>query len=139
MTARDPGPAGVALSDERLTVGVIADLVHVAPEVLGLTLAAATGRVAISTDRVVDGAERRPDGGPAGGAATPAACLANLIGLGVGLEVAVDACGGAQRRLLGLEAVWLRPGDPADVVVLDESWTPTRTVVGGHEVWSRPS
>ncbi len=86
MTARDPGPAGVALSDERLTVGVIGDLVHVAPEVLGLTLAAATGRVAISTDRVVDGAERRPDGGPAGGAATPAACLANLIGLGVGLE-----------------------------------------------------
>ena len=37
---------------------------------------------------------------------------------------AVDACGGAQRRLLGLPEVRLRPGDPADVVVLDDDLQP---------------
>ena len=78
---RDPGPAAVALSDPRCTVGLIADLVHVAPETIRLTLAAAPGRVAVTTDAVaaagvVDAAAstdaaRLADGTLAGGLATP--------------------------------------------------------------------
>ena len=43
ISARDPGPVGVALSEPLLTVGLIADLVHVSAEVVALTAAAASG------------------------------------------------------------------------------------------------
>lgn len=145
LSARDPGPAGAALSDPRVTVGLIADLVHVSPEVVRLTLAAAPGRVAATTDlvavpeerevAVVDGAARRPDGTIAGGVARPDDCLRNLVGLGCHLPAALEACGGAQRRLLGLPEVRVRPGDPADLVVLDDDVRPVRTLVGGVERW----
>jgi N-acetylglucosamine-6-phosphate deacetylase len=140
-TARDPGPIGVALSEPRLTVGLIADLVHVSAEVVLLTMRAAAGRVAITTDSVaqragsppvVDGAPRLPDGTIAGGIALPDECLRNLVAVGVSLADAVDACGGVQRRLLGLPEVRLRPGDPAEVLVLDSSLQPVRTVIGGR-------
>ena len=85
---------------------------------------------------VRDGAARLADGTLAGSVATPDAVLRNLVGLGVTLDAAVDACGGAQRRLLGLAPVRVRPGDPADVVVLDDDLRPLRTVVAGREVWA---
>ncbi len=146
--ARDPGPVGAALADQRVTNGLIADLVHVGSELVLLTLAAAAGRVAVTTDAVapagsphlddqlVDGALRLGDGTIAGGAAAPDDCLRNLVSLGVALPTAVDACGGAQRRLLGLPAVRLREGDVADLVVLDDDLQPARTYVSGHLVWS---
>jgi N-acetylglucosamine-6-phosphate deacetylase len=149
--ARAPGPVGVALSDPTLTVGLIADLVHVAPEVVQLSMAAAAGRVAATTDAVqyaglrsdewpvgeahpqlVDGAPRLADGTIAGGVALPDDCLRNLVGLGVELSAAVDACGGAQRRLLGLAPVRLVPGEQAELVVLDQGLAPLRTLVGGR-------
>jgi len=58
------------------------------------------------------------------------------VSLGVGVSDAVDACGGVQRRLLGLPAVRLRPGDPADVVVLDDALAVRRTYVAGRPVLS---
>lgn len=141
---RDPGPAGAALTDSRVTVGLVADLVHVAPETVALTAAAARGRLAATTDAVTAagtsgtaGPPRTSDGVLAGGAATPAQVLANLVGVGLSLAQASDACGGAQRRLLGLPEVRLRPGDPADVAVVDEAFEVTRTLVAGVEVWSR--
>jgi N-acetylglucosamine-6-phosphate deacetylase len=152
---RDPGPAGVALADERVTVGLIPDLVHVAPEVLRLTVAAAPGRIAATTDAippaglaagdwaehgrlvtVADGAARLADGTLAGSVATPDGVLRNLVGLGLDLPAALDACGGAQRRLLGLDPVRCRPGDVADLVVLDDGLMPVRTLVGGTTVWA---
>jgi N-acetylglucosamine-6-phosphate deacetylase len=152
---RDPGPAGAALVDPRVTVGLIPDLVHVAPDALRLTLAAAPGRVAATTDAIPpagtpldrweehgrpvtvrDGAARLDDGTLAGSVATPDAVLRHLVGLGRSLADAADACGGAQRRLLGLPGVSLRPGDPADLVVLDDDLFPVRTVVAGREVWA---
>lgn len=158
FTPRDPGPAGVALTDPRLTVGLIADLVHTSPEVVVLTLSAARGRVAVTTDAippagtelgrweehgrevvVADGAARLGDGTLAGSVATPDALFRNLVGLGLAPADAVDACGGAQRRLLGLPEARLRPGDPADVVVLDERLQVHRTLVGGAEVFGAGS
>ena len=145
LSARDPGPAGAALTDPRVTVGLIGDLVHVAPEVVRLTLAAAPGRVAMTTDSValpvgaeisvVDGAVRRGDGTIAGGVARPDDCLRNLVELGCSLPDALEACGAVQRRLLGLPEVLVRPGDPADLVVLDDGLRPIRTLVGGVEQW----
>lgn len=143
MTARDPGPAGVALAEPGVVVGLVADMVHVAPEVARLTIAAAPGRVAATTDSVAVphgaslsvGVARLPDGTIAGGVARPDDCLRNLLRLGLGLPAAVDACGGVQRRLLGLPPVLLRPGDPADVVVLDDAMRPVRTLVAGVECW----
>ena len=148
--ARDPGPVGVALSEPRLTVGLIADLVHVAAEIVRLTTAAAAGRVAATTDAVQyaglredewpvgaghpqlgDGAPRLADGTIAGGVALPDDCLRNLVELGVGLADAIDACGGAQRRLLGLAPVRLTPGERAELVVLDQGLAPLRTLLGG--------
>ena len=55
LSARDPGPAGVALSSDGLVVGLIVDLVHVAPEVVVTTWRAATGRIAVTTDAVAAG------------------------------------------------------------------------------------
>jgi len=152
LGSRDPGPGGLALAEPGLVVGLIVDLVHVAPEVVQLTMAAAAGRVAVTTDaipyagaeqgewlehgrrvRVVDGAAQLEDGTIAGGIAAPDDCLRNLVGLGVELAVAVDACGGVQRRLLGLPEVGLRPGDPADLVVLDDGLRPVRTLVGAQD------
>jgi N-acetylglucosamine-6-phosphate deacetylase len=151
---RDPGPAGAALVDGRVTVGLIPDLVHVAPQVVRLTLAAAPGRVAATTDAIPpagtaldrwqehgrevtvrDGAARLDDGTLAGSVATPDLLLRNLVGLGVPLTEAVQACGGAARGLLGLPANRLRPGDPADVAVLDDGLEVLATFVGGRRVW----
>ena len=143
MSARDPGPAGVALSGDGLVIGLIVDLVHVAPEVVTATWRAAAGRIAVTTDAVTAAGSRsasagdvarRDDGTIAGGLAGPDDCLRNLVSLGVGVTDAADACGGVQRRLLGLPAVRLRPGDPADVVVLDDALTVRRTYVAGRPV-----
>lgn len=142
FVARDPGPAGVALTDPRLTVGLIVDLVHVAAETVLLTMAAARGRVAATGDTVAEApgspgrAARLGDGTLAGGLAGPDELLRNLVDCGVDLAEAVDACGGAQRRLLGSPEVRVRPGDPADLVVLDDGLRPRRTLVGGREVWA---
>ncbi len=138
IAARDPGPIGVALSEPLLTVGLIADLVHVSAEVVTLTAAAARGRLAATTDSVATtldtgqpvGAVRRSDGTLAGGVALPDESLRNLVSVGLSLAEAADACGGAQRRLLGMAPVRLEPGERAEVVVLTDGLLPERTVIG---------
>ncbi len=134
-----------------MTVGLIVDLVHVAPEVVRLTVHAAPGRVAATTDAVQyaglavqDWPRARstpgwstarrgwPTGTIAGGVALPDVCLRNLVGLGMELADAVHACGGVQRRLLGLPPVRLVPGERAELVVLDGDLQPCRTLVGGR-------
>lgn len=159
VLARDPGPVGIALTDERLTVGIIADLVHVDRSILALSATAASGRLAATADSIdlaglepdnwpdvpaaaareatADGAARLEDGTIAGGTATPDACLRNLVSIGVALEQALDACSGAQRRLLERAPVTLRPGEPAELVVLDDGLVPLRTTVGG--AWFEPT
>ena len=47
---REPGLPGLALSDDRFTLGLIADLHHVAAPVVRLVFRAAGGRVALVTD-----------------------------------------------------------------------------------------
>lgn len=50
ISARAPGPLGAALADERITIEVIADGIHVHPDNLRWLFAAAAGRIAAITD-----------------------------------------------------------------------------------------
>jgi N-acetylglucosamine-6-phosphate deacetylase len=52
-----------------------------------------------------------------------------LLSAGIGAAAALAAATWGPRRLLGLPA--LRPGDPADLVVLDPALAPRLTLVGG--------
>jgi len=155
LSSRDPGPAAVALVRPSLVLGLIVDGTHVADETVRLTLKSAEGRVAATTDAIAPAGlgslddweegsgtivsirERRAtlaDGTLAGSLATPIEVLRNLVHLGLDVPDAVDACGGVQRRLLGLPEVALRPGDVADLVVLDEGLDVRATFVDGHVV-----
>ncbi len=143
FTPRDPGPAGWALADPAATVGLIADGIHVAPEVLAVTFAAAGDRVALTTDAIAPagtdivewqppgtaggsvihlagGAARLADGTLAGSVATPSDMLRVLLGAGVAFEEAVGALHRPQAAALGMGEWSVRPGDPAHVVVLDD-------------------
>ena len=143
FTSRDPGPAGWALTDGTVTVGLVADGVHVAPEVLAITFATAAGRVALTTDAIAPagtgaarwvppdsadgtvvhvsgGAARLADGTLAGSVATPSDMLRVLLGAGVAFEDAVGALHRPQAVALGMGEWSVRPGDPAHVVVLDD-------------------
>jgi N-acetylglucosamine-6-phosphate deacetylase len=74
---RDPGPIVAALTDNRLTVGLIADGVHVAPEALDLAWrAAGPDRVMLTTDAVTglgieDSEAARLNDGTLAGGTTP--------------------------------------------------------------------
>lgn len=60
ITARDGGPVGAAFADERVTLEVIADGIHVTPQLLALLVREAPGRVALVTDAMA--AAAAPDG-----------------------------------------------------------------------------
>lgn len=138
-TARDPGLVGTALSDDRVVVGVIADRRHVSPEVLTVTMRCCPGRLAATSDAIAAAGAPGPEGNPTaepllGGLVAVDTCLRTLVELGQSLPSALDACGGVQRALLGLPPVRLLPGDPADIVVLDDTLQPVRTLIRGSEV-----
>ncbi len=142
FTSRDPGPAGWALTTDGVTVGLIADGVHVAPEVLALSFNSAAGRIALTTDAiapagihagphpgrsdllgpitVADGAARLPDGTLAGSVATPSQMIRVLMDAGMGFADVIHSLSVPQSGVLGLPENFLRPGDPADVTVLDD-------------------
>jgi N-acetylglucosamine-6-phosphate deacetylase len=150
LRARDPGPAGVALTHPSVAVMVIADGAHVAPELLALTAAAAGERLCAVSDlvgpslgvrpiEVRDGAARLEGTGRlAGGTAGLDDALRRLVGLGLPLASAVHAVSSAPAALLGRddELGTLRPGAAADVAVLDDGLQVVRTLVGGREVYA---
>lgn len=142
MLHRQPGPAGTLLADERVTVGLIADGVHVDPVVLSVAARAASGRLSIVSDGVgttlggIDLANgRRPDGRLAGGTEGidhGVRLMAKLIGQ----KAAIDAVTVAPARLLGLDdgRGEIRIGGRADLVLLDADLEVAATVIGGAVV-----
>lgn len=151
---RTPGLAGAALSDDRLTVSVIADLVHVHPAVLSVVFRAkGPGRVAVVTDAVawaaadlvelgvrVDGAAPTlPDGTLAGSAVTMDQCIRNLVHeAGVPLADAVRAASTTPAEVIGaLERGRIEVGCMADLVALDADLGVAAAWVGGVKVDSR--
>lgn len=152
-SSRDPGLAGVALVRPDVTVTMIVDHVHLAPETARLASVAAAGRLALITDAIaaagagdgaygfahrpvtVSGGEARlPDGTLAGSLLTMDQALRNLVGVGVDLPAAVAAATSTPARLLGDDQLGrLAPGAPADLVVLDDELAVVRTLVAGQE------
>jgi N-acetylglucosamine-6-phosphate deacetylase len=152
--AREPGPAGVGLSRDDVTVTAIADLIHLAPETVALTWRASRGRFALITDAIEaaglgdgtyrlgdrhvdvrDGEARLDDGTLAGSVLTMDAAVRNLVEVGVEPRDAITAATGVPAGLISRhELGTLRPGTPADVVVLDDDLEVRRTLVAGATV-----
>jgi N-acetylglucosamine-6-phosphate deacetylase len=146
---RNPGVAGAALDDPRLTPSLIADLVHVHPAALRLAIGAKRS-VALVTDAVAvgagtagdvvmlerDGAARLVDGTLAGSVLGMDRAVCNVVGLGVPLERAVEMASTIPSEILGLtDRGRLEPGRRADIVALDrESLRATAVWVGGRPV-----
>ena len=137
---REPGLASVALVDDRITVGLIADLVHVERHAIQLAFRAKPAdRIALVTDSVAwragavgsgdsgirielrNGAARLADGTLAGGAATMDEMIRNVVQVcGVPLDRAVMAAAGNPARLMGcVDRGEIAVGKRADMVALD--------------------
>jgi N-acetylglucosamine-6-phosphate deacetylase len=154
VSSRSPGLPGLALSDPRVRVQVIADGVHVADELVRLAFAAAPGRCSIVTDAtslagradgqlmlgdvpitLSGGVARRPDGTIAGGASTLLSGLRHLCSLSVALPEALGAATQGPARVLGRADVgYLRPSGAANLVVLDDRLELRDVVVDGRSI-----
>lgn len=154
---REPGVVGAALTDPRLTPGLIADLHHVVPAVCSLVMRIAGSRTALVTDAMaaagmppghyrlgeveVTLAEgdlpRNPDGTIAGSALTMDQAVRNLTALGhdfaevvtCGATVPADALG---RKDLGR----IDAGAVADLVWWDDESHVRRTWIAGEPAYS---
>jgi N-acetylglucosamine-6-phosphate deacetylase len=155
---REPGPIGVLLGDERITVELICDLVHVHPTVLRLAAKhAGRGRTVLITDAmsatdaadgryqlgrlevdVRDGVATLADSGSlAGSTLTMDTAFRNLVrGAGLSVPDAVRATSGRPAELLGIadRTGSLRTGLAADIVMLDDDLRPTRVLRRGEWV-----
>jgi N-acetylglucosamine-6-phosphate deacetylase len=155
---REPGLVGAALADERVTIGLIADGVHVHPSLVkAVWLVAADNRLNLVTDamagmgmppgnyrlgdlEVTVGEDTcRLDDGTLAGCIVPLdACLRNLM--------AYTGCdsGDALRTVASTPAALLRErkgliaaGYDADLVLLDEEFQVVATIAGGRVVYWR--
>ncbi|MDD7930545.1 amidohydrolase family protein [Microbacterium sp. NE2TL11] len=147
---RAPGPVGAATGDPRVTVEVIADGVHLHPDILRIVFAAAPGRVALVTDamaaagsadgeyllgalrvQVENTVARLADGTIAGSTLTQDAALRTAVAAGVPLPEAVRALTATPARAIGRPDLGsLQPGAPADAVLLDEALRVSRVWTG---------
>ncbi|MDP3984905.1 MAG: N-acetylglucosamine-6-phosphate deacetylase [Acidimicrobiia bacterium] len=149
---RDPGIAGEAIARATIFLGLIADRVHLANEAITTVWRAAGERMVVVTDaiaaaargagtwtlgnvavEVADGVARRRDGTLAGSVGTMDESFRNLLALGLPLPDVVEATSANACRLMGLPGGTLAPGEPADIVVLDDRYEVRRTLIGGIE------
>jgi N-acetylglucosamine-6-phosphate deacetylase len=153
---REPGVAGQALTDSRLTSGLIVDLSHVCAPVCAIAFAAAPGRICLVTDAAAcagmppgryhlggqpmelppDGAAPvRPDGTLAGSALRMDQAVANAVAVGLGLAEAVAAATRIPADLIGRPDLGrLTAGAAADLAWLGDDLRTRATWVGGAQV-----
>jgi N-acetylglucosamine-6-phosphate deacetylase len=157
---REPGVVGQALTDPRLTSGLIADMHHVVAQVCVLAFRAAPGRICAVTDAAAcagmppgryllggepielppgDGAPPvRADGTLAGSALRMDVAVANLVSAGIGLAEAVEAATRVPADLIGRPDLGrIAPGAAADLTWLGDDLRARATWVGGELVYSR--
>jgi N-acetylglucosamine-6-phosphate deacetylase len=133
---REPGLAGAALDDERLTPTLIADLVHVHPAALRLAIGRkrnvglVTDRVAVAGVHVTDdGAARFADGTLVGSTLSMDRAVRNVVEFGVPVERAVEMATTVPADALGLrDRGRILPGARADLVALDPASLAVRAV-----------
>ncbi len=135
---REPGPIGVGLTDPALSIGLIADGVHVHPTTVALAFAAAADRVVLVSDAVAPAGlpgsstagHRLDDGTLAGATALLDAVVAAHGGVTAPFDDVVAAATRHPARLLGLaDRGRLEPGLRADVVLWDPEADPGHHVV----------
>lgn len=139
---RAPGPILAAMRDERVTLELIADGIHVHPDVIALAFAGAPGRIALITDAMaaagapeghyelgglsvtVRGSTARLDsnGAIAGSTLTQDAAVRLAVECGISLPDALAAASAVPARALGLGHRYgsLRRGAAADAVLWDD-------------------
>ena len=144
---REPGLAGAALDDERLTPTLIPDLVHVHPAVLRLAIhrkhnvCLVTDRVATEGLRITeDGAAHLDDGTLAGSTLSMQRAVHNTVRLGTPVERAVEMATTIPADALGLtDRGRIAPGMRADLVALDPESLAVRAVWLGGELAVGPA
>jgi N-acetylglucosamine-6-phosphate deacetylase len=150
---REPGPVGTLLDDERVSIELICDLVHLHPTVARLA-ARHTGpsRTMLITDaisatgagdgdyelgglpvRVSDGVPTLTNGALAGSTLTMDAAFRNYVTeCGMSVPEAVSASSYRPAALFGAPTGVLKPGAPADLVLLDEQYRVSRVMCRGE-------
>jgi N-acetylglucosamine-6-phosphate deacetylase len=154
---REPGVVGQALTDPRLTSGLILDLHHVSVQACLIALRAAPGRVALVTDAAACagmppgeyllGGEPielppgpgqppvRADGTLAGSALRMDVAVANAVSIGVALPDAVAAATRIPADLVGEPRLGrIAPGATGDLVWLGPGLEARATWIGGQQV-----
>jgi N-acetylglucosamine-6-phosphate deacetylase len=157
---REPGVVGQALTDQRITSGLIADMHHVSPQVCVLAFHAAPGRICAVTDAAAcagmppgsyelggepielppgDGVPPvRSDGTLAGSGLRMDAAVGNLVAAGIGLVEAVCAATRVPADLIGRPDLGrIVPGAPADLAWLGDDLRTRATWIGGEQVYAR--
>lgn len=151
---RDPGLAGVALSDERVHVGLIPDGIHVHPAVVAMAQRSLGKRLTLVTDAVAalgmppgtygpvtvaDDGVRLADGTLAGSNLAMDQGVRNLVAFtGCPPEVALHSASTAPAAVLADPTRGsLDVGARADLVLLTEDLDLVATVVGGDVVHDR--
>ena len=155
LNHREPGVVGAALSDQRLTAGLIVDLHHVNAEACRIAFASAPGRIVLVTDasapagmppgRYELGGEpvvlepgqpvRRDDGTIASSSLALDEAVANAVGIGVDLLTAVEAATRIPADAVGRADLGrIGPGARADLVWLGEDLRALSTWVRGVAV-----
>ncbi|MGO2659997.1 N-acetylglucosamine-6-phosphate deacetylase [Mycetocola reblochoni] len=141
IAAREPGPVGAALADDRVVLELIGDGTHLHDDTARLLIAAGRGRIAFVSDalaatgaedggyrlagvpyRVERGVARLADGTLAGATDTLDVALRRAVSeLGMSLVDAVDALTVVPARVLGVDGSVgaLTPGLAADAVLLN--------------------
>jgi len=160
MHHREPGVVGQALTDLRLTSGLIADMHHVSPQVCVLAFRAAPGRICAVTDAATcagmpPGSYRlggelielppgdgeppvRNDGTLAGSGLRMDAAVGNLVAAGIGLVEAVCAATRVPADLIGRPDLGrIAPGAAADLVWLGDDMRTRATWIGGKLVFAQ--
>lgn len=150
---REPGVAGQALADPRLVVGLIADLMHVAGEIVTVVMRAAEGRVALVTDAIAaagmppgryelgdvmvdvpaDGLPRNSAGAIAGSTLALDCAIRNVVSLGFAPAVALDAATRVPADVLGRKDIGrIETGACADFVWWSDGLKPLRSWINGE-------
>jgi N-acetylglucosamine-6-phosphate deacetylase len=153
---REPGVPGVALVDDRFTLGLIADLAHVGPDVCRLVFNAAGHRVALVTDAVAaagmppgryqlggadvlltdEGVPRSPEGTIAGSALTLDRAVRNIVSVGVDEATALASATIVPAEAIGEPRLGrLAPGAVADLVWWSDDLEPRKVWVDGQVVF----